>query len=206
MAKPDTKKKTASKKKAVSASKSKGSAAELVDLRNEPVSAVQWVDRKNLKPNNYNPNKVAPPELELLKISILEDGWTQPIVVLSDMTIVDGFHRYTVSDDKRLRAKYAGFVPIVVVKADPIHRQMSTIRHNRARGTHAVLSMADIVKGMVDAGVKKDDIQRRLGMEDEEVARLIDRAGMPKKVGKGKGKDGFGKAFVPNVKAKEGKS
>lgn len=197
-----SKKKTVSKTKAVSTKKSAGS-AELVDLRNEPVSAVQWVDRKVLNPNDYNPNKVAPPELELLKISILEDGWTQPIVVLSDMTIVDGFHRYTVSDDKRLRAKYAGFVPIVMIKADLIHRQMSTIRHNRARGTHAVLSMADIVKGMVDDGVKKEDIQRRLGMEDEEVARLIDRAGMPKKVGKGKGKDGFGKAFVPNVKAKE---
>jgi ParB-like chromosome segregation protein Spo0J len=204
MAKPAAKKKPAPKKEAVSATKGKGSTAELVDLRTEPVSTVQWVDRKNLKPNNYNPNKVAPPEMELLKISILEDGWTQPIVVLSDMTIVDGFHRYTVSDDKRLRAKYAGFVPIVVIKADPVHRQMSTIRHNRARGTHAVLSMADIVKGMVDDGVDPKEIQRRMQMEDEEIARLVDRAGMPKKVGKGKGKEGFGKAFVPNVKAKEG--
>jgi ParB-like chromosome segregation protein Spo0J len=198
MAQP--KKKAPAKK---SARKAKDTSLNLVDLVKEPVSSVTWVDRKNLSPNNYNPNKVAPPELELLIISILEDGWTQPIVVLNDMTIVDGFHRYTVSADKRLVAKYAGFVPIVVVSADPVHRQMSTIRHNRARGTHAVLAMADIVRGMVDQGVKPDDIQRRLGMEDEEVARLIDRAGMPAKVGKAKNKKAFGKSFVPNTKAKE---
>lgn len=200
-----TKKKVSAKKKVTQVPRDRGKSklAQLVDLKQEPVSSVQWVDRKNLSPNNYNPNKVAPPELELLIISILEDGWTQPIVVLNDMTIVDGFHRYTVSADKRLLAKYAGFVPIVVVNADPVHRQMSTIRHNRARGTHGVLAMADIVKGMVDQGVKPEDIQRRLGMEDEEVARLIDRAGMPAKVGKAKSKKAFGKSFVPNVKAKE---
>lgn len=189
----------ANKKSSVAKSKNGPS---LVCLTAEPVSSVQWVDRKNLKPNNYNPNKVAPPELELLKISILEDGWTQPIVVLNDMTIVDGFHRYTVSDDKRLREKYAGFVPIVMIKADKLHRQMSTIRHNRARGTHAVLPMADIVKGMIDDGVDPKELQRRMQMEDEEISRLVDRAGMPAKVGKGKKKDGFGKSFVPNVKAK----
>ena len=66
----------------------------------QPLNNIQWVDRETLKPNNYNPNKVAPPELKLLKVSILEDGWTQPIVINSDNTIVDGFHRWTVSDDK----------------------------------------------------------------------------------------------------------
>ena len=66
----------------------------------QPIDKVQWIHRDKLKPNNYNPNMVAPPELRLLKISILEDGWTQPIVVNSDMTIVDGFHRWTLSKDK----------------------------------------------------------------------------------------------------------
>ena len=66
----------------------------------QPIDKIQWIDRDKLKPNNYNPNMVAPPELKLLKISILEDGWTQPIVVTADMTIVDGFDRGTISGDK----------------------------------------------------------------------------------------------------------
>lgn len=96
---------------------------------------------------------MAPPELELLKTSILADGWTQPIVVLPDMTIVDGFHRWTVSADPRIRAMTGGLVPVVVIEADPLHRMASTVRHNRARGTHAVLRMAEIVRSMRDAGM-----------------------------------------------------
>lgn len=165
--------------------------------KSDPVERVQWMDRDALRPNDYNPNKVAPPELELLIVSILEDGWTQPIVVLPDLTIVDGFHRYTVSDDPRLRERYSGQVPVVVLDADPVHRQMSTIRHNRARGTHAVLPMADIVRGMVEDGVPREDIERRLQMEDEEVERLLDRAGMPANAGAG-----FGNAWVPTRKGK----
>jgi hypothetical protein len=171
-----------------------------VDLAKQPVSNVQWVDRGRLKPNGYNPNKVAPPELELLIISIIEDGWTQPIVTLPDLTIVDGFHRYTVSADPRLVARYGGMVPTVTVDADPVHRQMSTVRHNRARGTHAILPMAEIVRGMVDAGVPRDAIQTRLGMEDEEVDRLIDRAGMPAKAGQQQ--PGYGKSWAPTAEGK----
>ena len=163
-------------------------------LAGQPVTGVQWMHRDRLQPNDYNPNKVAPPELELLILSILEDGWTQPIVVLPDMTIVDGFHRYTVSGDKRLMERFAGMVPVVTINVDPVHRKMSTIRHNRARGTHGVLPMAEIVRGMVDEGLPRAEIQRRLGMEDEEVDRLIDRAGMPAKG------TGFGKAWVPASK------
>jgi ParB-like chromosome segregation protein Spo0J len=68
----------------------------------QPVNQVQWIDRNELNANDYNPNYVAPPELELLKTSIKEDGWTQPIVILQDKTIVDGFHRWTVSADPEL--------------------------------------------------------------------------------------------------------
>lgn len=164
-------------------------------MRDAPVTSVHWRHRDGLRPNDYNPNKVAPPELELLTISILEDGWTQPIVVLPDMTIVDGFHRYTVSGDRRLLERYNGMVPVVVVNVDPVHRKMSTIRHNRARGTHGVLPMADIVRGMVDDGVDKAEIARRLQMEDEEVDRLIDRAGMPTQAARQQ--PGFGKSWRP---------
>lgn len=161
----------------------------------QPVSGVQWVQRGKLKANAYNPNKVAPPELELLKRSILEDGWTQPIVALPDLTIIDGFHRWTVSADPRIRAMTGGKVPVVVVKADPMHRMMSTIRHNRARGTHTVLRMAEIVRSMVESGLKPGEICSRLGMEDEELERLLDRSGMT--VRGTAGVNGFGRAWVP---------
>lgn len=165
------------------------------DTKTQPISNVKWVSRETLKPNNYNPNKVAPPELELLIISILEDGWTQPIVTLPDGTIVDGFHRYTVSKDKRLMDRFKGQVPIVVVDIDPVHRQMSTIRHNRARGTHGIVPMANIVRGIVADGVSKEEIQSRLGMEDEEVDRLVDRAGMPDQAERRQA--GFGSSWKP---------
>jgi ParB-like chromosome segregation protein Spo0J len=86
-------------------------------------------------------------------------------------------------------------VPVVIVDFDPAHRMMSTIRHNRARGTHAVLPMAEIVRTIAADGVAQDDIMRRLGMEDEEVERLIDRAGMPEQVARERQE--FGKAWVP---------
>ena len=153
---------------------------------------------QELKANAYNPNRVAPPELDLLRLSITEDGWTQPIVVLPDMTIIDGFHRWTVSADPGIRAMTGGLVPVVVLNADPVHRMMSTVRHNRARGTHAVLRMAEIVRGMVEAGLPAPEICTRLGMEDEELERLLDRSGMT--VRGTAGANGFGRAWVPSRK------
>ncbi len=162
---------------------------------NQPVSRVRWVPRGRLRSNLYNPNAVAPPELDLLELSIVEDGWTQPLVVLPDDTIVDGFHRWTVSDRPRVRLMTDGLVPVVTVDADPMHRMMSTIRHNRARGTHAVLRMAEIVRTMRDTGLAAEEICQRLGMEDEELERLLDRAGMPERGTAGVGS--FGRAWRP---------
>lgn len=162
----------------------------------QPISRVRWEPRWKLKSNHWNPNSVAPPELELLRLSILEDGWTQPIVVLPDMTIVDGFHRWITSNDPEVRAMTGGLVPVVVIDADPMHRMMSTIRHNRARGTHAVLRMAEIVQSMAQLGLAPAEICRRLGMEDEELERLLDRAGMTVR-GTG-GASTFGRAWQPS--------
>lgn len=147
----------------------------------QPLDKITWLDREKLQPNNYNPNKVAPPELKLLKISILEDGWTQPIVVNPDYTIVDGFHRWTVSGHKEIYALTDGKVPTVMVETkDASQQKMATIRHNRARGTHGVLAMSDIITSMVEEGVSGEDIVKRLGMEKEEVVRLLFRSGVPK--------------------------
>ena len=162
----------------------------------QPINEVKWIDRDKLKPNNYNPNFVAPPELRLLKISILEDGWTQPIVITSNYEIIDGFHRWTVSDDKKLRKLTDGKVPVVITKPrDRKSQQMATIRHNRARGTHAVLNMADIISEMVEEGTSMEEIGKRLQMEKEEVIRLSMRAGIPET---DIIKDGeFSKSWVP---------
>tara|TARA_R110000744_G_scaffold72668_7_gene145763 strand:+ start:2389 stop:2907 length:519 start_codon:yes stop_codon:yes gene_type:complete len=148
--------------------------------KQQPVNSIKWIQRDKLKPNNYNPNYVAPPELKLLKISIIEDGWTQPIVITPDYEIIDGFHRWTVSDDKKIREMTDGKVPVVITKPqDRKSQQMATIRHNRARGKHAVINMAEIISEMVDDGTSLEEISERLQMEKEEIIRLSIRKGIP---------------------------
>lgn len=148
---------------------------------NQPLENVVWRNREELSPNDYNPNRVAPPELKLLKISILEDGWTQPIVINPDMTIVDGFHRWTVSGHKEIFDLTQGNVPTVMVKPrDKAQQKMATIRHNRARGTHGVLDMSNIIGSMVADGISGEEIMKRLSMEKEEVTRLLFSQGIPK--------------------------
>jgi ParB-like chromosome segregation protein Spo0J len=147
----------------------------------QPISEVQWRHRDSIRPNEYNPNRVAPPELKLLKISILEDGWTQPIVITPDSVIVDGFHRWSVSADPEIAAMTDGKIPAVITAPDRTESQMmATIRHNRARGVHGVLDMSKIIQHMVDAGVSQQEIMIRLQMESEEVVRLALKAGIPK--------------------------
>jgi len=166
----------------------------------QPITSVEWVPRESIQPNDYNPNKQAPPEHRLLKVSILEDGWTQPIVVFdygSDEkpVIVDGEHRWRTSADKAIYAMTGGLVPIVRIKKTREDRIMSTIRHNRARGEHAVTSMADLVKELLESGKCPDDICTLLGMEDEEVRRLSEKAGLPEVVFRNHNK--FSKGWVP---------
>jgi len=167
-----------------------------------PLSSLRWIDPTELRANDYNPNHVAPAEMRLLKLSIMEDGWTQPIVARSNGEIVDGFHRWTLgSSDRDVMALTDGLVPVVAVSDEKSEAQqrMSTIRHNRARGSHAVVKMADIVVELIDAGMSPDEVQRRLGMEYEEVDRLHDRGAMPKRAAA----EAFGQAWEPTVKGEE---
>lgn len=160
-----------------------------------PVAAIEWVDPATLHANNYNPNHMAPPEEMLLRRSLLEDGWTQPIVSRPDREIIDGFHRWTLAQKyPEILALGDGKVPVAWLRpSDLQHQMMSTIRHNRARGQHAVLKMAEIIRQLKEMGVHDEDIMHRLSMEAEEVERLADTGGMVKR---GRA-EGFNAGWVP---------
>ncbi|MEE1200126.1 MAG: ParB N-terminal domain-containing protein [Christensenellales bacterium] len=140
-----------------------------------PLSSLQWVDRSLLKPNGYNPNKVSEDNLQLLVQSILTNGWTLPIVCRPDYTIIDGFHRWTVSGREPLLSTLGGKVPVVIVAHDDENDDVyGTITHNRARGTHLLEPMKAIVKRLIDQGKTVQEIGKQLGMKPEEVFRLSD--------------------------------
>lgn len=140
-----------------------------------PLDSLQWVEREKLKPNNYNPNKVSRENLALLTQSILTNGWTLPIVVRPDMTIIDGFHRWTVAGEEPLHSRLGGKVPVVVVAhGDEAEDMYGTITHNRARGTHLLEPMKAIVKKLITEGKSTNEISKQLGMKPEEVFRLSD--------------------------------
>lgn len=140
-----------------------------------PLASLQWVNRDMLKPNDYNPNKVSRENLELLKQSILTNGWTLPIVARPDFTIIDGFHRWTVAGEEPLHSKLGGKVPVVIVKhEDEAEDMYGTITHNRARGTHLLEPMKAIVKKLMDEGKSVKEISKQLGMRPEEIFRLSD--------------------------------
>ena len=140
-----------------------------------PLSTLQWVSRGRVKPNDYNPNKVSKQNLELLKQSILSNGWTLPIVVRPDFTIIDGFHRWTIAGEEPLLSMLDGRVPVVIVD----HKDKSgdiygTVTHNRARGTHLLGPMKAIVKELMNEGKSVEEIGKQLGMKPEEIFRLSD--------------------------------
>lgn len=140
-----------------------------------PLATLEWVDRDLLHANDWNPNKVSKDNLELLKQSILTNGWTLPIVVRPDYTIIDGFHRWTVSGQEPLRSMLDGKVPVVkVAHTDQSEDIYGTVTHNRARGTHLLEPMKAIVKRLLDEGKTVQEIGKQLGMKPEEVFRLSD--------------------------------
>jgi ParB-like chromosome segregation protein Spo0J len=151
----------------------------------DPVDVVQWTPIDKVVGNDYNPNKVAPPEMKLLELSVLEDGYTQPIVAYynaeqDQYIIVDGFHRLRVGkENKEINNRILGYVPIVVINKPIENRIASTIRHNRARGRHAVSPMSDIVASLVRLGWDDKQIGKELGMDADEVLRLKQRTGLP---------------------------
>jgi ParB-like chromosome segregation protein Spo0J len=146
--------------------------------KQSPVYNVQRVHETRIRANAYNPNAVAPPEMKLLELSIWEDGYTMPIVcyyIKEDdvYEIVDGYHRYTtLKTSERIYERENGYLPIVVIEKDISNRMASTIRHNRARGSHSIELMSSIVEDLVSAGMSDAWILRHIGMDKDELLRL----------------------------------
>lgn len=150
-----------------------------------PVYNVIGVPLAQIKANDYNPNAVAPPEMALLETSIWEDGYTQPVVVAEDAdnpgmyVVVDGFHRYTVlRNSDRIREREKGILPCVVLDKHRSDRMASTIRHNRARGTHNIELMSSIVAELVEMGKGDHWICSHIGMTKDELLRLKQITGL----------------------------
>lgn len=138
-----------------------------------PLNSLQWVPVERLTANDYNPNKVSQDNLELLKQSILSNGWTLPIVVRPDYTIIDGFHRWTIAQQEPLKSMLGGKVPVVIVEHETRDGDIyGTITHNRARGIHLLEPMKAIVKELLDGGKSVKEISKQLGMKPEEIFRL----------------------------------
>lgn len=155
-------------------------------LRAEPIDCVLWVPSAQVTSNDYNPNVVAPPEMQLLELSITADGYTQPIVAWptsdDDYEVIDGFHRHRVGKESAaVSARIHGRLPLAVIntdRTDRADRQASTIRHNRARGQHTVDGMSEIVVELARRGKPDEWIGRELGLDADEVRRLRQITGL----------------------------
>lgn len=149
-----------------------------------PVYNVKAIHIDKIRANSYNPNSVAPPEMELLETSIWEDGYTMPVVCYyvpaDDMyEIVDGYHRYTtLKTSKRIFEREKGMLPVVVIEKDESNRMASTIRHNRARGSHSIDLMSNIVAELTRSGMSDAWILKHVGMDKDELLRLKQITGL----------------------------
>lgn len=152
----------------------------------EPVDFVRWVKNDSVHANDYNPNSVAPPEMELLRLSIANDGYTQPIVSMANedgtREVIDGFHRNRVGKEcADIQERVHGYLPVVTIREsqqDRNNRVASTIRHNRARGKHRVESMSEIVVDLKRRNWSDAKIGKELGMDQDEVLRLTQISGL----------------------------
>lgn len=159
---------------------------EISPFKTEPVDCVIWVKNETVFANDYNPNSVAPPEMELLRLSISNDGYTQPIVSMDNndgtREVIDGFHRNRVGKEcKDIQSRVYGYLPVVTIRESQKgqnDRVASTIRHNRARGKHKVESMSDIVVDLKRRNWSDEKICKELGMDRDEVLRLTQISGL----------------------------
>lgn len=159
---------------------------EISPFNSEPTDCVLWVKNDTVQANDYNPNSVAPPEMELLRLSISNDGYTQPIVSMDNgdgtREVIDGFHRNRVGREcEEIQKRVHGYLPVVTIREAQQglnDRVASTIRHNRARGKHRVDSMSEIVADLKKRNWSPKKIGKELGMDQDEVLRLAQITGL----------------------------
>ena len=153
-------------------------------MNKSPVYNVIAVPIEQIQANAYNPNSVAPPEMKLLELSIWEDGYTMPIVCyylpgIDKYEIVDGYHRYTTMiKSERIREREKGLIPVSIIDKPQGERMASTIRHNRARGSHSVELMSNIVSELVEMGKSDGWIAKHIGMSADELLRMKQITGL----------------------------
>lgn len=154
-------------------------------FKNEPCDCTVWIKNDKIIGNDYNPNRVAPPEMKLLGVSILNDGYTQPIVTYKEnnhFTVVDGFHRTRIGkENKEVEKRVLSYLPVTIIRSeqeDRGDRIASTIRHNRARGKHIIDGMCEIVLELKRRNWSNKKIGKELGMDPDEILRLSQITGL----------------------------
>lgn len=168
-----------------------------MEIKKSPVYNVLSIPVDKIRANAYNPNSVASPEMKLLETSIWEDGYTMPVVCYylekEDIyEIVDGYHRYTtLKTSKRIFERENGMLPVVVIDKDISDRMASTIRHNRARGSHSIELMSNIVDELVQSGMSDAWIIKHIGMDKDELLRLKQITGLASLFADKEFSDGF---------------
>ncbi|MCQ9290690.1 ParB N-terminal domain-containing protein [Staphylococcus hyicus] len=163
-----------------------------------PISKVTWINAQELNENDYNPNVVYNREMNLLKFSLLKQGWIQPILVTQSYEIIDGFHRATLAkQDKQVKDMTNGLVPVVIMDLTEPQRMLLTIRINRAKGSHIAVKMSDIIKTLVrDYGMSLDTIKKEIGATKDEVELLLmDNVFKQKGINE---QTKYSKAWIPN--------
>jgi ParB-like chromosome segregation protein Spo0J len=140
-----------------------------------PISSIQWIESNLLQANDYNPNVVFNKELQLLELSILRNGWIQPILITQNYEIIDGFHRWSLSKNSQKIADLTnGKVPCCVLELSEPERMLLTIRINRAKGSHIAFKMSDIIKKLInDYNLPIEKVIRDIGATKEEIELLL---------------------------------
>ena len=146
-----------------------------MEIEDMPISNTVWVDVNKLQANDYNPNVVLTKEMELLGLSILKNGWIQPVLIIDDYTIIDGFHRSTlVKENKSINKLTNGKVPCVMLNITPPQRMLLTIRINRAKGNHIAYKMHDVIDKLVNEyNIPLDTIAKEIGANKDEIDLLL---------------------------------
>jgi len=148
---------------------------DMKDLKDHPISNIEWIDVNNLNSNDYNPNCVAKPEMKLLELSLLKQGWVQPIICTKDLTIIDGYHRtWLTKNSQAVRDMTGGLVPVSRLDLSEPERMFLTIRMNRAKGNHVAFKMHEVITQLYQTyGVPKEEIAKNIGANLDEVELLL---------------------------------